>query len=106
MFRSPCISPYTVHENHGQHMYHLQSFDKKIESLLVNGEDLNQYCQLISQVVPHTMYIVFHFFCCCLHFSSVCVVCYVNKYCALLCCGFQICVWIKFKESCDNATLG
>jgi len=31
------IGPFMVHKNLGQHLYHLQSHDGKIDSLLVNG---------------------------------------------------------------------
>jgi len=39
------IGPYRVHEKPGQHIYHLQSLDGKIDSLPVNGQDLKKYFQ-------------------------------------------------------------
>jgi len=37
--------------------------------------------------------------------SILCIFSHVNKCCALLRYGFQVCVWLKFKESCDTAAL-
>jgi len=39
------IGRFTFHEKLGQHMYHLQSLDGKIDSLPLNGEDLKCYFQ-------------------------------------------------------------
>ena len=42
-FQSLWIGPYTVHEKLGQYTYRLQSLDRNIESLPVNGQDLKYY---------------------------------------------------------------
>jgi len=48
------IRPFTVHENLGQHTYHLQYLDGNIDSLHVNGQDLKQYSRLWSRVMPYS----------------------------------------------------
>lgn len=44
-FQSLWIIPFIVRENLGQHTYHLQSLDRKIHTLHVNGQDLKYYFQ-------------------------------------------------------------
>ena len=44
-FQSLWICPFTVHEKIGQHMYCLQSLDRKIDTLPVNCQDLKCYFQ-------------------------------------------------------------
>lgn len=44
-FQSFWIKSYTAQEKLGHHIYRLQSLDRDIDSLLVNGQDLNQYFQ-------------------------------------------------------------
>lgn len=56
-FQSLWIGPYTIHEKLGQHTYHLQSLDEKIDSLTFNVQDLKHYFQWWSRVVPFPMYI-------------------------------------------------
>ena len=44
-FQSLWIGPFTVQKNLCQHTYRLQSLDRKIGSLPINGQDLKHYFQ-------------------------------------------------------------
>lgn len=44
-FQSMWIRLFTMHKKLGQHMYRIQSLDKKIDSLPINGQDLKRYFQ-------------------------------------------------------------
>lgn len=41
-FQSLWIIPFTIHEKHGHHTYHLQYLDGRIENLPINGQDLKR----------------------------------------------------------------
>jgi len=46
-FQSLWIEPFTIHENLGQHMYHIHSLDERIDSLLVNDQDKELFSMMI-----------------------------------------------------------